>query len=381
MRATDELSVADLAVVPTCSPVPTPSSSTPTSTPPSSAGCSPRPRTPACARSSSRSAWPRRPRPRRCSTARSACTRSPRTSTRPGRARRPPRGRHGRGRPGRGRPPARPRCRARLGASRNPRQPPVGRRPRRMPGRAPCSSPPPRSRSPTSPAPVDSMTAGYVNALLDGADVVEAARYGQVLAALTLRLGGHRSRRPHRRARRGPPDPHPAPHRGASPMTTTRTAPHPMLKVAPEVAEALAAGAPVVALESTIISHGLPYPQNVAMATGRSSRSSATPARCRRRSPSSTAAPRGPRPDQLDLLAPTRTSARSASATSRTSSRPGCTGPRRWRARCASPRSPASGCSSRAASAGCTRAPRARWTSPPTSPSCRAPRSSSSAPA
>jgi pseudouridine kinase len=31
----------------------------------------------------------------------------------------------------------------------------------------------------------DSMTAGYVHALLDGADVVEAARYGQVLAALT----------------------------------------------------------------------------------------------------------------------------------------------------------------------------------------------------
>ena len=31
----------------------------------------------------------------------------------------------------------------------------------------------------------DSMTAGFVNALLDGADVVEAARHGQVLAALT----------------------------------------------------------------------------------------------------------------------------------------------------------------------------------------------------
>jgi len=31
----------------------------------------------------------------------------------------------------------------------------------------------------------DSMTAGFVHALLDGADVVEAARYGQVLAALT----------------------------------------------------------------------------------------------------------------------------------------------------------------------------------------------------
>jgi len=35
------------------------------------------------------------------------------------------------------------------------------------------------------------------------------------------------------------------------------------LDVAPEVAEALAAGRPVVALESTIISHGMPYPQNV----------------------------------------------------------------------------------------------------------------------
>jgi pseudouridine-5'-phosphate glycosidase len=35
------------------------------------------------------------------------------------------------------------------------------------------------------------------------------------------------------------------------------------LDVAPEVAEAVKAGKPVVALESTIISHGMPYPQNV----------------------------------------------------------------------------------------------------------------------
>lgn len=35
------------------------------------------------------------------------------------------------------------------------------------------------------------------------------------------------------------------------------------LDVAPEAAEALKAGKPVVALESTIISHGMPYPQNV----------------------------------------------------------------------------------------------------------------------
>ena len=35
------------------------------------------------------------------------------------------------------------------------------------------------------------------------------------------------------------------------------------LDIAPEVKEALEAGRPVVALESTIISHGMPYPQNV----------------------------------------------------------------------------------------------------------------------
>lgn len=50
-------------------------------------------------------------------------------------------------------------------------------------------------------------------------------------------------------------------------MTAPRTAPHPMLTLTDEVAQALRDGAPVVALESTIISHGMPYPQNVAMAT------------------------------------------------------------------------------------------------------------------
>lgn len=38
---------------------------------------------------------------------------------------------------------------------------------------------------------------------------------------------------------------------------------HPALQFAPEVAEARAQRRPVVALESTIISHGMPYPQNV----------------------------------------------------------------------------------------------------------------------
>lgn len=36
--------------------------------------------------------------------------------------------------------------------------------------------------------------------------------------------------------------------------------------VSPEVSAALSAGQPVVALESTIISHGMPYPQNLATA-------------------------------------------------------------------------------------------------------------------
>ena len=39
------------------------------------------------------------------------------------------------------------------------------------------------------------------------------------------------------------------------------------LRLAPEVADALRDGRPVVALESTLISHGLPYPQNVEVAT------------------------------------------------------------------------------------------------------------------
>jgi pseudouridylate synthase len=38
---------------------------------------------------------------------------------------------------------------------------------------------------------------------------------------------------------------------------------HPLFSILPEVQQALAEGKPVVALESTIISHGMPYPKNV----------------------------------------------------------------------------------------------------------------------
>lgn len=46
----------------------------------------------------------------------------------------------------------------------------------------------------------------------------------------------------------------------------TETTLRPGFSYTEEVAEALTSGAPVVALESTIISHGMPYPQNIEMA-------------------------------------------------------------------------------------------------------------------
>ncbi|MFF4800829.1 pseudouridine-5'-phosphate glycosidase [Streptomyces sp. NPDC001351] len=48
--------------------------------------------------------------------------------------------------------------------------------------------------------------------------------------------------------------------------TPATPVPHPRLVLTDEVREALRDGRPVVALESTIISHGMPYPQNVQMA-------------------------------------------------------------------------------------------------------------------
>ena len=38
---------------------------------------------------------------------------------------------------------------------------------------------------------------------------------------------------------------------------------YPFLEINPEIKKALAEAKPVVALESTIISHGMPYPQNL----------------------------------------------------------------------------------------------------------------------
>jgi len=41
---------------------------------------------------------------------------------------------------------------------------------------------------------------------------------------------------------------------------------HANFKIAPEVSRALSSGRPIVALESTVITHGLPYPQNLKLA-------------------------------------------------------------------------------------------------------------------
>lgn len=61
------------------------------------------------------------------------------------------------------------------------------------------------------------------------------------------------------------------------------------LDIAPEVQQALADGRPVVALESTIISHGMPYPKTSRRPCS-SSRPCATTAPCPPPSPSSAAA-------------------------------------------------------------------------------------------
>lgn len=50
-------------------------------------------------------------------------------------------------------------------------------------------------------------------------------------------------------------------------MSSDPDSAHPSIELTDEVDQALHDGTPVVALESTIISHGMPYPQNVEMAT------------------------------------------------------------------------------------------------------------------
>ena len=92
----------------------------------------------------------------------------------------------------------------------------------------------------------DAMLAAYLHALLAGADAVQAARFGTAAAALTVTVPG-------------------AVHPDLS-AALVRPGMICEMQHTEEVRVALAEGRPVVALESTIISHGMPYPDNVAMA-------------------------------------------------------------------------------------------------------------------
>jgi len=69
-------------------------------------------------------------------------------------------------------------------------------------------------------------------------------------------------------ARRSPREPHPPPREALTRLFPQRTRAQaaPFVRLSPEVAAALAAHRPVVALESTIISHGMPFPANLATA-------------------------------------------------------------------------------------------------------------------
>ena len=87
-----------------------------------------------------------------------------------------------------------------------------------------------------------------------------------------------------------------------------------------EVREALAAGRPVVALESTIVSHGLPRPDNLRVAREVEARGARPPAPSRRRSRSS--------PARCGSGSTTRRWRRSPAAT--TSSSAACATWRRW---------------------------------------------------
>ena len=46
-------------------------------------------------------------------------------------------------------------------------------------------------------------------------------------------------------------------------MSRMQTAPSPGIRIADRVRDAVAAGRPVLALESTILTHGLPRPRNL----------------------------------------------------------------------------------------------------------------------
>ena len=148
---------------------------------------------------------------------------------------------------------------------------------------APPTSPPCPPRVADVTGAGDAMLAAFCHGAADAARTpVAAAAYGHAAAALTI-ASAHTVR----------PDLTDHLVRAQRPTATGRSEPHdprPLLQLTDEVADALADGAPVVALESTIISHGMPYPrQRRDGARGRGHHPRRT-APCPRRSRCSTAA-------------------------------------------------------------------------------------------
>ena len=148
---------------------------------------------------------------------------------------------------------------------------------------------------------------------------------------------------------------------------------HSYLDLQPEVAAALSQGRPVVALESTIISHGMPYPQNVEMARGVEQivrDNGAVPA---------TIAVLGGRlkvglsAEELELLATDRAVQKISTRDLPVTVALGGHGRRRWPPPCGLPRSPGFASLRRAALAACTGARARRWTSAPTCSNSPAP--------
>ena len=167
----------------------------------------------------------------------------------------------------------------------------------------------------------------------------------------------------------------------ASDATRAAVASFPRVIVDPEVAEALRAGRGVVALESTLIAHGLPAPDNLRVA-----REAEAAVRGVGRGPGDD---RGRRRDGADRPRRRRAGGDrprrrrrqgAASATSRRPSHGASTRRRRSPRPRTSPRGRGSACSRPAASAACTAARARRGTSRPTSRRSRGRGSSSCAP-
>ena len=121
----------------------------------------------------------------------------------------------------------------------------------------------------------DALAGATIAAMMQRSGLREALREGLAAAMLTVE-SPDRGRRisPHGNSPQRLPLCRDAGGMAWSAATFRRTdmtpeTARPFIDVHAPVAEALAAGRPVVALESTIITHGMPYPDNAAMADER----------------------------------------------------------------------------------------------------------------